>query len=402
MRLTTGSNLQNPDSVRFLTSFIITAGTDTVATHATITYTAANIATASVANTLDSAGSPNTMTFTFQITNPIPQGGKIQIIWPTQVQFKQASATGLVSISIYGVTQSTFTTTVTQSFRTFVFDGLFTGGALAVSAQNIVIAIQQLNNPESQVASDSFAYTTFDSSNNEIDKVTTGLTVASTQPGIITLTSITPNPSTVDAQLTVQMLETTDISTTNAFLRVYWPSEVTYLTSGTLTCSFTLGFTANTPPCTVDLVNNYLELSFYRSDFHLYTVGTFQNPLGAITTSTWKFEVYDSTTSLLMQKITGITYTTTASAITVTTSTRPSSLGNTIGLQADYSLVFTTSTRMLSDSIIQIVFPVDQVLYNASTTCENGSATDLGCTFTDVNSTHFKTEITQWCNTGAE
>jgi hypothetical protein len=400
MSLTTGSNLQNPDSVRFLTSFAITAGANTVTTHATITYTAANLSTASVANTLDTAGSPNTMTFTFQITNPIPQNGKIQIIWPTQVQFKQASATGLVSITIYGVTQTTFTTTVTQSSRTFVFDGLFTGGALAVSAQDIVIAIQELNNPESQVASGSFAYTTFDSSNNEIDKRTTGLTVASTQPGIITLTSITPNPSAVDAQHTVTILETTDISTSGAFLRVYWPSEVTYVTP--LSCIYVLGFTSNTPSCTVDLVNNYLELSFYRSNFHLYSIGTFQNPLGAITTSTWRFEVYDSTTSLIMQKVSGITYTTTASAITVTTSTRPSSLGNTIGLQADYSLVFTTTTRMLSDSIIQIIFPVDQVLYNATTTCEDGSAADLGCTFTDVNSTHFKTEITQWCNAGAE
>ena len=184
------------------------------------------------------------------------------------------------------------------------------------------------------------------------------------------------------------------------FLRVYWPSEVTYVTSGTLTCTMILGFTANSPPCTADTTNNYLELSFYRSDVHLFSIGTFQNPLGAMATSSWIFQVYDASSNLIMQQTTGITYTTTVGSITVASSIRPSATTQ-IALVADYNLNFTVTSRLLSDSTIKLVFPIDQVKYNSSTTCFAGT-TNLGCTLADDNSTHFSTTITQWCNTGSE
>jgi hypothetical protein len=67
---------------------------------------------------------------------------------------------------------------------------------------------------------------------------------------------------------------------------------------------------------------------------------------------------------------------------------------------ANYTVTFTTATRMLSDSTIQLTFPIDQVKKDGTTSCF-GTA-NLVCTLTDVNTTHFKTEITQWCNAGAE
>lgn len=367
MSLTTGSNIQNPDSVRFLSSFIVTVGSEVNSSQNTITYTAAALASASVTNAVQSAGSPTTMTFTFRLASAIPQNGIIQIIWPSQVQFKQSSADGLVSVTIYGTAKTGFTTSVSQSSRTFTITGLFTAAGISAQASDIVIAIQKLNNPESQITSNSFSISTHDGSSNEIDKQTSGLTVSSTEPGTITLISITPTSSTVDAQLTVQIYETTDISPSNAFLRVYWPSEVTYNTSGTLTCTMVFGFTANTPPCIVDTTNKYIELSYYRSNNHLYTVGTFRNPLGAMTTSTWQLIVSDASNNVIMQKTTGITYTTTTSTITVTSSTRPTAK-TTVALRADYSITFTASNRMLSDSKIELTFPIDQVKYDGTTT----------------------------------
>lgn len=349
---------------------------------------------------MQSAGSATTMTFTFRITNPIPQNGKIQITWPSEIQFKESSAIGLVSIVVYGTVNTDFTTTVNQASRQFTFDSMFSLSGLAVDTLDIVIAIQKLNNPESQVTSSSFTITTLDSSGNAIDQTNSGLTISSTSPGVITLQSITPSSTTVDAEITVQMYEITDISTSGAFLRVYWPVEITYVTTGTLTCTMIFGFTANSPPCTADTTNNYLELSFYRNNVHLYNIGTFRNPLGAITTSTWKFQVFDSSSNLIMEQTTGIQYTTTISTITVSSSVRPS--GTTqVALVADYNLNFTVSTRLLSDSTIQLIFPIDQVKYNSSTSCFSGT-TNLGCTLSDVNVTHFTTTITQWCNPGTE
>jgi hypothetical protein len=368
MSLKTGSNITNPDSVRFLSSFIVTAGTETSTSHNVITYTAAALASASASNAVQSAGSFNTMTFTFRLTNSIPQSGQIQIIWPSQVKFDLSSAEGLVSVTIYGTAYTGFTTEVSQPASSFVIKDLFSSAGITAQSSDIIIAIQQMQNPESQVTSNSFSISTQDGSNYEIDKLTTGITVESTEPGSITVTQITPiSSTTVDAQVTVQIYETTDIRPTNAFLRVYWPSEITYLTSGTLTCTMSLGFTANTPPCIVDTVNNYIELSFYRSNSHLYTVGTFQNPLGAITTSTWKLVVLDVSDNVIMQKITDITYTTTTNTMVVTSATRPTAT-TTIALRADYSIIFVPPSRLLSDSTIQFIFPIDQVKYDGTTT----------------------------------
>lgn len=403
MSLSTGSYLQNPDSVRFLSGrFTVTAGGQTSTGHNAITYTADSLTSASVSNAVESAGSPTTMTFTFRIKNPIPQNGKIQIICPSQVTFEQNSADGLVSVTIYGETKTGFATAVSGSTpRTFTISGLFSTAGISDTTQDIIVAIDQLKNPEAQVASDSFTLTTLQSvgdSDYEIDKRSTGLTVSSTEPGVITLTSISPSSTSADAEVTVQFLETTDINPSNAVIRVYWPTEITYNPGGTQTCDVPLTFTV-TETCTANTVDNYIEISPYTSTYHLYTLGPFINPLGAITTSTWQLKVYDSSNNLVMEKTDSITYTTTTNAITVDSAERISD-NATVAVTTNYTITFTTATRMLSDSTIQLNFPIDQVKKDAGTTCF--TTTEFACTLTDINSTHFQTEITQWCNSGAE
>ena len=392
------TSIKNPNSSRFLSSFTVVAGTETSTSHGAITYTAGSLASASVSNEVQSAGTLNKMTFTFQISNSIPQNGIIFITFPSQVQFKKSPSESVVTVSIYGVTQTGYTATPTS--RSIEITNLFSSAELAVQANDIVITMEDLNNPESQITSNSFEYYTLDSSSNEVDKTTTGLTIQSTSPGVITLGSISPSSIIVDNEITVQFFETTDISPSNAFLRVYWPSEVTYVTSGTLVCDMVFGFTPNIPPCVVDTTNRYMQLSTYTSTSHLFSIGTFRNPLGAVTTSTWQLIVYDNSNNIIMQKTSDITYTTVTSTISVTSSIRPTS-STTVGIRADYNIVFVPTSRMLSDSKIKIIFPVDQVKYDGTTACYNG-ATNLGCTITDVDASFFQVEITQWCNTGAE
>ena len=132
----------------------------------------------------------------------------------------------------------------------------------------------------------------------------------------------------------------------------------------------------------------------------MYTIGTFQNPLGAITTSTWKLEVTDSGGNVILEKTSGITHTTTTNIVSVNSASRPSA-STTVGMTSDYDISFTPSSRMLSDSTIRIVFPYDQITYDGSTTCMSG-ATSIACTFTSIDATQFKIEATQWCNPGGE
>ena len=397
INLTVG-NIQNPDSVRYLSSFIVTVGTDSTSDIGLTTYTTAPLVSASVSNAVQTAGTANKVTFTFRITNTIPQSGIIQITWPSEVSFKQSSADSYTTVTIYGTAKTGFTTTVTQSSRTIAINGLFSSAGITAQSSDIVIVIDKFNNPTSQITSSSFQILTMNGSNQGIDQQTTGLTISSTLPGTITISTFVLSSYSADAQFTAQFYETTDISASAANLKVYWPSEVSYVTAGTFTCTRTFGFTSTSTACTVDTTNNYILLPFYQSTAHFYTVGTFQNPLGAMTTSSWKLIVSDSSGNIIMQTTSGITATTTSNAITVTTASRPSG-STTVAIRADYTLTFKTATRMLSGSTIKFILPYDQILYDATTTCYNG-ATNLGCTLSSVDSNYFKTEIVQWCNSG--
>ena len=144
---------------------------------------------------------------------------RLELIGQVKFSFKEASAAGLVSITVYGTVYADFTATVSQSSSQFSITGLFATAGIVADTQDITIAIQKLNNPESQVSSSSFTITTFDSSSNAIDQTSSGLTVSSTSPGVISLQTITPSSTTVDEQITVQMYENTDISTSGAFLK---------------------------------------------------------------------------------------------------------------------------------------------------------------------------------------
>lgn len=392
----------NPDSVRFLSSFIVTVGSNTDSVISSVTYTAANFAAASVTNEVQTAGTPNKFTFTIQLTNAIPSGGKLVIVWPSEVEFQNSDATSFTTITIYGVVQSssTYTATAVQNTQAITITGTMFDSGIAVQSDNIVIEVDDFHNPESQISSSSFSITTQNSNSENIDRRSTGLTVASTEPGTITVSSLTYRSNTVDSEFTVLFIEATDLSPTGATLRIYWPSEVSYVTSGTLTCSLTVGFSANTPPCVVTESSGYMELEFYQGTNHFYTIGTFKNPLGAMTQSSWQIQVFDSNGDKIMEQLTGIVATSVVDDITVSVSTRPSG-STTVALRTDYTLTFTPSSRLLSDSTILFYLPFDQITFDGTTSCLNG-ASSLSCTFTNTNSTHFETEITQWCNAGAE
>lgn len=240
------SSLTNPDSVRFLSSFIVSLGTDSDTDIPLITYREATLASASVSNAVQTAGTANKITFTFRLTNPIPQNGVIRIAWPSQVQFKQSSADSLTTVTIYGTAKTGFTTLVSQSSKTITINGLFSTSGLAVQANDIVIVIDKFNNPESQITSSTFGIYTMNSAFEGIDKNGNDLTISSTSPGTISITTFTLSSYSADAQFTAQFYETTDISPASAYLRVYWPSEVTYLSSGTSVCTQEFGFDTTT------------------------------------------------------------------------------------------------------------------------------------------------------------
>lgn len=229
------TSLQNPNSARTLDDFTVAVGTESSTFSSQISYTAADLASASVANAVQTAGTATTMTFTFRINNPIPQGGKFLITYPSEVEFTKQSADGYVSVTIYGTAQTGFTAALeTTPITGFRITGLFSSSSLAVQSSDIVVAISELRNPKSQITSSSFGIYTLDSDDKEIDKRTTGLTVQSTSPGTISIITFTPSSYTVDEKVTVTFYEGTDLKAESYTIRVYWPSEITYDSSQSL------------------------------------------------------------------------------------------------------------------------------------------------------------------------
>ena len=389
----------NPSSARVISSFSVSIGSETDSDITSVSYTAADMASASVANTVQTAGTPNVMTFTFRITNPILQNGIIVVQWPSSVDFKQNTADNVTTVMIYGTTRdsSNFSTSVSSSQRTITINNLFSSAQLDVQSSDIVIAIDQLSNPESQITSGSFVLSTRDSSGNNIDQRSTGLTVSSTQPGTITVGSYSYTSLSADSQFTFNLFATSDITPSSAILRMYWPSEVSYV-ANSLSCSVPSGF--QNPSCNITEASGYLEIITLTTNTIIAQVGTFRNPLGALTQSTWRLEVYDSSSNLIMNQTSGITSTSTANSLTSVSGTRLSS-ATTVAIASNYTLTFTTATRMLTNSTIKFIFPIDQVKYNSSTSCL-GNGTSISCSFTDTNATHFQTEVTQWCVTSGE
>ena len=227
------STILNPDSVRFLEPFVVSLGSETDLSISSITYQAASLESASVENTVQTAGTANVFNFTFRIANEIPQSGQIVITWPSSVSFQQTSnsAVNLTTITIYGATQTagSFATVVNQGSKTIKIQNLFNSSALSVQPQDIFISIDQFKNPQSQSTSDSFIISTQNSNSEDIDKTDTGLTVTSSAPGTITVTSLLYTTTTVDQNFNVTINENTGFSPINGILRVYWPSEVSYV-----------------------------------------------------------------------------------------------------------------------------------------------------------------------------
>ena len=384
----------NPSSARVISSFIVSIGSETDRDIPVLSYTAADLSSANVANAVQTAGTPNVMTFTFRITNPILQNGKIVIEWPDSVDFKQNTADNVTTVTIYGTLQTigTYSTSVSSSLKTITIEDLFDSAQQDVQDNDIVIAIDQLSNPESQITSNSFVLSTQDDSGNNIDQRSTGLTVSSTQPGTITVESYSYSNYSADSQFSFTVFASSDITPTSASLRIYWPSEVSYV-SGSIFCNRISGF--QNGDCNIIELSGYLQMSTLTSNAFLIAVGTFRNPLGAVAQSSWRLEVYDSSSNLIMNQISGITATSTVNTLTSVSGVREPD-ATTVASASNYTVTFTTSTRMLANSTIKFFFPIDQVKYNSSTTCL-GNGTSIPCSFTDTNLSHFQTEVTQWC-----
>lgn len=122
-----------------------------------------------------------TYSFQFQISNPVPHGGKVSILFPSlSISVPAGLSSAQVTVTAYGTEVKSFTVSV-QSNAIQISNAF--GGALASSStQYIVITIANVQNPLSMAQSPTFKIATLDASGYTIDSIYSGLTVQMTLP----------------------------------------------------------------------------------------------------------------------------------------------------------------------------------------------------------------------------
>lgn len=140
------------------------------------TDTAATIATASVSNENKDASKSTTMYLNFRTVHQIPISGTIVITYPSQVSPFDASVS-VVTCSLNIATSPTCTHN--QAQRTITITNIVTTTAL-VAGSAVEITLNEMKNPSTATATDSFIISTYEVSGSDnyiIDTVSTGLTL---------------------------------------------------------------------------------------------------------------------------------------------------------------------------------------------------------------------------------
>ncbi|CAI2366970.1 unnamed protein product [Moneuplotes crassus] len=406
----TKSILTNPDSVRFTDYFKLTTGPYHLTSHPPIIYSPATLISLTV-NKLDPTPStPTTMRFHFQPLHPLPSNSCFKLTYPPTTSFTHPTQTPVASILLDSTSISTFSITHDQLLREFTVCNLFESRFIG----EVTVEIEDLTNPGPGQESGVFKVTTLvpgeEGKWDPVDERSERL-AKEELCGVIEVKGVEFSTKEVDQEMYVTISGFGWVRANGDSLRIYgdWNSGCEDNASGDLcykgeespNCTMHYGFVNNSAKCSYHNGSEYyLELPGYNERNHIYTVGPFQNPLGAIKKSFGKLQVYDQSNTQIMQQLTENAYTTIPRTINVSSAKRNSELTQ-VALTANYTLSFINPTRMLSDSTITLIFPSDQVGYNSGTACFNGS-NNLGCTLSDSNSTHFQTTIAQWCNAGAE
>lgn len=204
--------IKNPYSVQVTDSFAIflSGGSPTASfTQGLIlNYIPNDIYSATLTHSNYQAGTSDTYVFKFKITNNIIQRGYIQITFPSQWASAPTNIQSISAFNVYGVARTSFSV-LTPITSTATYSGLFDLAQLtADSTKFITITLTGVTNPSSIMTTSSFSLTTLDDAMQQIDEITTGLTIQITQPGTITVLSTTIGSQQVDSftllQFTVQ------------------------------------------------------------------------------------------------------------------------------------------------------------------------------------------------------
>ena len=343
-----------------------------------------NDATVTPSNTL--AYSSANYTFTFKPQNNVLEGGFVTVQIPSDVRIND-TVTSEASCSSLSGYNSSITCSISSS--TITVSNGFLGGNFTAGG-NLSFSMTGITNPISTATSNSFIYTTLDSSKFLIDTRSSGITVTmntTNEFSSINLTSDSMTNSEV-AKYTFTFVATSPlVDGDQIYMQI--PSSITPPT--TMTCSGVRELASNLA-CTILNTQISITLSFNNSrslDAHRLfslSISSFTNPSSLKPSDGFVFEAQDS------NDFTINTYT---SAVTFTTDT-PSTIArasvdndNKDALQSvTFTLAFTTINEIPVNGTVLITYPEEVSPFDSSVsvvTCSVNVATLPTCIHDSVS-----------------
>ena len=267
---------------------------DTVSNAGLFVATVGTITSASVVPTSFVAYTTTTYTFTFVAQHAILQNGYFIISIPSQITIPSTSSassswtskSGFLSSITWSVSSSTIT--VSSGFST----GNVAGGT------SISFSIAGILNPVSTATTSSFSITTYDSTGNQIDTKTSGITVVMTSVNQFTSVGLTLGSYVNGATntYTFTFVASSPISDGN-YILITVPSSVTPPTSPTWTGTQKLSSSLTWTTSNKDI---YVTLSFSSGSKvdpgtqFAFTISNFVNPKSTLPSDAFAISALDS------------------------------------------------------------------------------------------------------------
>ena len=139
-------------------------------------YTQTSLGDSSVTLTGDTApGRDGTYQFSFETTLPIPIGGSLQLVLPTEIDLP-TSGLSSVAISATSNLSAGLSLSTGSSDKVIVLNNAFSS-LYVTEGSSVSFTLKFLRNPLSNLNTESFAFTSFDQAGYELESLDFGLTI---------------------------------------------------------------------------------------------------------------------------------------------------------------------------------------------------------------------------------
>lgn len=323
--------------------------------------------------------------FTFRITNNLPAGAAISVVFPPTVSITTRSA----GTCQYILTGPSNTAQCEVASKILYITGGFTSG---LTAGTIQFGIEGVTNPSSTATTSSFTVSTHPDSTFLflIDQITTGITLT---PQAAQLSSVIVSPASMitgDVTIYTFTIVTTTVISVNGFLTIAFPTGVSISSTSTAqsTCTRLTGFNTNNFGCTCTsssiTVSNGFQSGTFNPGTLSFSIGSIINPPSTKRYQSFTVSTFDSSGNMIDTATSGVFVQVTTANTLAAASISLSNFVN--GALSTYTISLTITNTHDSGSKVIVTPPTGVTFSTTSSTCAPVSSNISGVACSEISS----------------